>query len=96
MDTIKLPIEYGPNGFKTLTDGTDDYYKQILSVAARTEPGVHPIFPEFGVLDPTFNSIDRGQFLISAARYVPEIRIVGIDINQTDSEQSVTFTFTRR
>ena len=96
MDTIKLPIEYDINGFKMLTDGSDDYYKQILSIAARTEPGVHPIFPEFGVMDPTFNSMDRGKFLISAARYVPEIRILGIDINQSEDEQSVTFTFTRR
>lgn len=96
MDTIKLPIEYESNGLKKLTDGSDDYYKQLLSIAARTEPGVHPIFPEFGVADPTFNIIDRGQFMVSAARYVPEVRILSIDTFQTDSEQAVTFTFTRR
>ena len=40
MDTIKLPIEYNVNGFNKLVDGTDDYFKQLLSIAARLEPGV--------------------------------------------------------
>jgi hypothetical protein len=96
MDTIKLPIEYDINGFRHITDGTDEFYKQLLSISSRTEPGVQPIFPEFGVADPTFNSNDRGKFLIMASRYVPEIRLLGLDINQSDSSQLVTFTFTRR
>lgn len=96
MDTIKIPIEYDINGLKHVVDGTEDYYKQILSISARTEPGVQPIFPEFGVYDPTFNVSDRGKFLILASRYVPEIRILGIDISESEDNHSITFTFTRR
>jgi hypothetical protein len=96
MDSIKFPIEYDLTGLKKLTDDTDDYYKQLLTMTARTEPGVQKVYPEFGVFDPTFNTIDRGQFLVSAARYVPEVRILAIEADDTDSGRSVTFSFTRR
>lgn len=96
MDSIKLPLEFDATGIKKLTDDTDDYYKQILSLSARIEPGIQKIYPEFGVFDPTFNTVDRGQFLISAARYVPEVRILAIEADDSDSGRSVTFTFTRR
>ncbi len=97
MDTIKLPIEYDNSGFKKLTDGTDEYYKQLLSVTARTEPRVLPITPQFGVFDPTFNSIDRGQFLIQASRYVPEIRLLSVETNDSnEGNRDVAFTYSRR
>jgi len=96
MDTIKLPIEYNVNGFNKLIDGTDDFFKQLLSITARLEPGVQVVYPEFGVFDPTFNTADRGKFLINAARYVPEVRIVAIENIETEEGQSFSFTFVRR
>ena len=97
MDTIKLPIEYDNSGFKKLTDGTDEYYKQLLSITARTEPGVLPITPQFGVFDPTFNTIDKGQFLIQASRSVPEIRLLAIETNESnEGNNDVAFTYSRR
>lgn len=97
MDTIKLPIEYDNNGFRKLADGTDDYYKQILSLTARTEPKVLPITPQFGVFDPIFNTIDKGQFLIQASRHVPEIRLLSIETNESNQgNRDVTFTYSRR
>ena len=96
MDIIKIPIEYDVNGLKHLIDDTDDYYKQILSISARTEPDVQPIFPDFGVYDPTFNVRDRGKFLLLASRYVPEIEILSIDITESEDTHLVSFTFARR
>jgi hypothetical protein len=97
MDTIKLPIEYDNSGFKKLTDGTDEYYKQLLSITARTEPEVLPITPQFGVFDPTFNTIDKGQFLIQASRSVPEIRLLAIETNESnEGNNDVAFTYSRR
>jgi hypothetical protein len=97
MDTIKLPIEYDNSGFTKITDGTDEYYKQLLSITARTEPKTHPITPQFGVFDPTFNSIDKGQFMIQAARHVPEIRLLSIETNETNQGgRDVAFTYSRR
>lgn len=97
MDTIKLPIEYDNTGFKKLSEDSDDYYKQILSLTARTEPRAHPITPQFGVFDPTFNTIDRGQFMIQAARHVPEIRLLSIETNESnEGDRDVSFTYSRR
>lgn len=97
MDTLKIPLEYNRNGFTHLTDGSDEYYKQLLSITARTESGVSPIFPDFGVQDPTFDIVDNGKFLINASKYIPEIMLTNID--STIDEQGnnyIKFNFTRR
>jgi hypothetical protein len=97
MDTLKIPLEYGRDGFVHVTDDTDDYYKQLLSITARTEAGVSPLFPDFGVQDPTFDIIDNGRFLLNASRYIPEIVLLEIETNITDSgDNFIKFNFTRR
>lgn len=97
MDCLKFPLSYDSSGFTKLLDGSDDYYKQLLSICARTEPGVSPLFPDFGVLDPTHMVVDRGQFIINAARYVPEIRLGAVDtLIDNQGEMSISFTFSRR
>ena len=97
MDTMKIPIEYGRNGFTHITDDTDDYYKQLLSITARTEQDISPIFPEFGVQDPTFNVVDNGRFLINASKYIPEIILTNIESNIDEQGNNfIKFNFTRR
>ncbi|MBF83017.1 MAG: hypothetical protein CL489_00930 [Acidobacteria bacterium] len=99
MDAMKFPLRFNEtNGGLAMTEeGTDDYYRQLLSVAARTEPGAHPITPEFGIMDPTFKSIDRGQFLFAAARFVPEIEVVSVETTLTgDGANIVNFSFIKR
>lgn len=97
MDSLKFPIEYDTFGFKKLTDGSDDYYKQMLSIAALTEPNVLKITPDFGVYDPTFNMADRGQFIINASRYVPELQILQVETNlNQQGDSTISFSFRRR
>jgi hypothetical protein len=97
MDTLKIPLEYGRDGFTKLTDGSDEYYKQLLSITARTESGVSPIFPDFGVQDPTFDVVDNGRFLINASRYIPEIILTDIQSTIEDNGNNfIKFNFTRR
>jgi hypothetical protein len=97
MDTIKIPLEYGRDGFTQVTDETDDYYKQLLSITARTEKGISPLFPEFGVQDPTFDIVDNGKFLINASKYIPEIILTNIDNNIDEQGNNfIKFNFTRR
>lgn len=97
MDCLKFPLSFDSSGFTKLVDGSDEYYKQLLSICARTEPGVSPLFPDFGVLDPTLMVVDRGQFVINAARYVPEIQLGTVDtLIDNQGEMSISFTFSRR
>lgn len=97
MDTLKIPLEYGRDGFTHVTDETDDYYKQLLSITARTEKGISPLFPDFGVQDPTFNIVDNGIFLVNASKYIPEIILTNIDNNIDEQGNNfIKFNFTRR
>jgi len=97
MDSLKFPLEFDIYGFKKLTDGSDEYYKQMMSIAALTEPGVLKITPDFGVYDPTFNMADRGQFVINASRYVPEIQILQVEnIIDQQGNSTISFSFRRR
>lgn len=94
MDTIKFPIQFDSTGLAKLREGGSDYYKQLLTLSVLTEPGRHPLTPSFGINDPTFTTLDKGQFVIQAARYVPEVIITGIDAEVSAEEEiSVVFGF---
>lgn len=97
---MKFPMSFteSSGGYETLARGSDNYYRQLLSVAARTEPATHPLTPDFGVMDPTFRSVDRGQFLLQASRFVPEIEVVSIetDLDIENGTNIVNFSFIQR
>jgi hypothetical protein len=93
MNTIKFPIKFNASGVQKLVDGTYDYYSQLLTVALLTEPNTHPFTPRFGVTDPTFTTIDKGLFVLNAARFVPEVEITSLNITEDDGTINVQFTF---
>ena len=70
-----------------LTDGTTDYYSQLLSFAILTEPNRHPLTPDFGIFDPAFRRVDKGLFITQAARYVPEVVITKVDVELSATEE---------
>ena len=94
MDAIQFPVKFDTNGMTRLEDGSNDFYKQLLALSTITEPHSQPITPDFGIWDPTFNTVERGHFVLQAARYVPEVEIeqVNVDIND-EGENSVSFSF---
>jgi hypothetical protein len=100
MDAMKFPVKFNETqgGLGMTRDGSDDYFRQILSIAARSEPGSFPLTPEFGVMDPTFKTIDRGQFLFAAARFVPEIEVVAVEttVLEENGQSIVNFSFIKR
>lgn len=92
MDTIKFPMKFDSTGISKLADGSDDYYAQLLTIAILTEPLTHPFSPRFGVYDPAFRGVDKGLFILNAARFVPEVEITGISTN-LDNGGTVNATF---
>lgn len=90
MDMMAFPVRFDSTGIQKLTDGTTDYYSQLLSICMLTEPSTHPMSPDFGSYDPSFRIIDRGVFVLNAARFVPEITITNIDVSGLDSESNST------
>ena len=95
MDMIKFPCQFGSDGFKILKEGTEDYYAQLLSIAVLTEPRTHIFSPKFGVLDPSFRGVDKGLFVLTAARFVPEVEITGLEtsIDEGSGTMKVDFSF---
>lgn len=86
MATLKFPLAFDQNGsLVTLEDGTDDFYAQILSLSALTEPDTLPFSPSFGVMDPSFRTINRGAFMLQAARFVPEVQILEAEGEQNEA-----------
>lgn len=97
MDCLKFPISYDASGFAKVVEGSTDYYKQLLSICARTEPGISPLFPTFGVFDPTLMVADKGQFVLNAAKFIPEIQIGEVEtIFSPEGDSAVAVSFTRR
>jgi hypothetical protein len=94
MDTIKFPIKFDSSGLQKLAEGFDDYYSQLLTIALLTEPQSHPFTPRFGVNDPAFSTIDKGLFVLNASRFVPEVEITSLNVNEdNDGSIGVSFSF---
>lgn len=96
MDMIQYPIKFGRDGFVKLTEGSTDYYAQLLTISLLTEPFTHPFAPDFGSNDPTLRIIDKATFVLNAARFVPEVRVTNIsvaDASLSTGKSNVTFSF---
>lgn len=93
MDCLAFPIKFDPYGVVKLQEGTYDYFKQILTISILTEPGEHPLTPDFGVLDSTFMPVEPADFILNAAKYVPEVEIVDIKPTYTESLGSLSVEF---
>ena len=99
MATIKFQIEFNTDGsLVTIDDGSANYYRQLLAFTALTEPGTHPYTPSFGVYDPSFRALDRGAFIMQAARFIPEIVITSVTglVDQSEGRTSLKVAFERR
>jgi hypothetical protein len=96
MDCLAFPIKFDSTGLKKLKDGSTEYYAQLLSSSILTEPLVLPFSPTFGVSDPTFSDIDKGLFILNSAKFVPEVRIIDLYVEDGDAdtgESRIAFSF---
>lgn len=94
MDMIAFPVQFDSTGLKKHVDGSQEYYTQLLSISMLTEPMTHPFTPRFGINDPSFRGVDKGLFVLSAARYVPEVKITSVvSAEDSDFNSKITFSF---
>ena len=95
MDTLRFPLRFSQGEVERLTDGSADFYAQLLALTAQIEPGELPLTPEFGVSDPAFNSDARNQLALTAAYFVPEVKIENLALTEDDlgrSDIKITFS----
>lgn len=97
MDSIAFPIRFtSDRDLKKHAGGSAEQYAQILAIAAQTLPGEMPITPNFGSADPTFSD-EAKNLMFTAAAFVPEIRLVDVQISDTeDGRAQVDVSFELR
>jgi len=78
MNMLSSPLRFSNGAAKLLTEGTDEYYAELLSRIMQIEPGEFPISIFFGIPDPTFSGLNRATLAELAAQFVPEIDITSI------------------
>jgi hypothetical protein len=94
MDCFAFPIKFSSGRVQSLTYGSYEYYRQMLTLSILTELGEHPITPDFGIFDPSFIPVEPNDFILNAARFIPEIEITGINVeNKIDGSINVEFSF---
>lgn len=96
MDSLSFPIKFNDDGLKRLTQGSYEYYRQMLTIALMTEPGEHPITPDFGVYDPSFVPVEPEDFILTAARFVPEVEIYNVVPSAVKETGGVSVEFSFR
>jgi hypothetical protein len=97
MDSIKFPMQFTSGGLSRVAEESDEYYRQLLAISALTEPNSLPLTPDFGIWDPTFSTVEKGQFVLHSSRFVPEVEIEEVDVSINDEGESVvSFAYRRR
>lgn len=98
MDSIAFPLKFTTDrDLKKHASGSSDQYAQILAIAAQTLPGEMPLTPSFGAEDPTFSEEARKNLMFTAAAFVPEIRLVDVQISEpSEGESQIDVSFELR
>jgi hypothetical protein len=98
MNILKFPISFDNDGsISKLPEGSDAYFKQLISFCILTEPASLPLTPDFGVYDPVFSKVSPEKLALSASKFIPEVQIqsLGGTINSNDGTISVKFVYNR-
>jgi len=99
MDSLKFPITFNNDGsLNKLAEGSDEYFKQLVSFCLLTEPNSLRLTPDFGVFDITFNKLAPEALAISVNKFIPEIQIKNIkgSLAEDDGTLTVSFVYNRK
>lgn len=88
MDSIEFPIKFSNNEIKKLSDGSDDFFNQAISVLVQTVPGEMPLDPGFGIRSMEFTKPRSSIIQRAIESYYPEIAVKKIDVRQDVNNQN--------
>jgi len=97
MDSLRVPFRFVNGGIEKLTDGSDEYYAQLLALTCQIRPGELPLTPDYGAADPVFSEEGKKQLAFTAGAFISEIALTAVDINQDDlGRVGIAISFARR
>ena len=88
MDTLAFPIRFTNNHVVTLSEGTDNYYNQLISLALQIAPGELALQLDFGTRDMTFSKPAESAVRQTISFYFPELSITDLTISKDGNATS--------
>ena len=87
MDVLAFPFRIDANGAVPLVQqGSDAHLAQQAYNFVSTRPGELPLAPAYGLNDPAFRVVERGEIVTGLAVFHPDINIVDVNIKATVNE----------
>lgn len=94
MDILKFPLSFNADGSMVKLDqGSEGYFKQLVSFALLIEPYSLPLSPDFGTYDPAFMKTYPEMLAISASKFIPEITVTSVADNFNEGGGKIQATF---
>lgn len=96
---LAFPFRFQPNGrIATVVDDSDQADAQLIACLLLTRRGERPLIPEYGVLDPTYDTAgtDTGDVTASIAAFGPPVDVLTVaDTPRGDGTSLTQITFSR-
>lgn len=88
MDTLAFPIRFAKNHIVSLSENTDAYYNQLISLALQIAPGELALQLDFGTRNMTFSEPSDSALRQTISFYFPEVAITDLEISQERNTSS--------
>lgn len=73
MRLLSYPFRLTPAGdVATVEDGTEDAAAEDLAILILTRKGERTLVPDYGITDPTFQSLNLAEVAVGVADYGPD------------------------
>lgn len=87
MDVLAFPFRLDSSGGAALVvQGSEAHLAQQAFQFVNTRPGQLPLAPLYGLDDPTFRVVDKGEIITGLAVFHPEIDVVDVDVRAADAD----------
>jgi hypothetical protein len=87
MDVLAFPFRIDPNGQVPLvTQGSEAHLAQQAYQFVSTRPGEVTLAPAYGLYEPMFRIVNKGEIITGMAQFHPDVDLVSVDIRATPAE----------
>ncbi len=94
-EMLAYPFRVSPSGHLVTVDETSDAaINQLIAAAIMTQPGERPLFPTFGIDDPTFGEIVGARLAAVLSQFGPNVGLEDVSTSFIDgTTQEVVITY---
>lgn len=87
MDVIAFPFRLtSTKEVALVVQGSDAHLAQQAYQFVQTRPRQLPLAPTYGIEDPVFRVVGRGEIIVGLARFHPDIKVEAVIIDASDND----------